>query len=201
MIAWRVTGRYVEACNCEAICPCRSIGGRRRSRAQYQLCQFAIAWTVDQGHFGDIELAGLNAVMAGYWDEDEPGVPWRVRLYVDQRADDAGQTALAEIFLGRAGGTPSRNYTPAIKEVYGVRPAEIAVTHERGRQQILAGDAVLVAARTPFGSDEIVSCGIPGHDRPGEELVHEILKVEDDPLTFEFHGRCGFATTFDYRSD
>jgi len=201
MTAWRATGRYVEACNCEAICPCRSIGGRRRSRAQYQLCQFAIAWTVDQGHFGDDDLAGLNAVMAGYWDEDEPGAPWRVRLYVDERTDEQRQTALADIFLGRAGGTPSRNYTRAIKEVYGVRPAEIAVVHERGRQQIRAGDGVRVVARTPFFSEETVSCGIPGLDRPGEELVHEILQVEDDPLNFEFRGRCGFATTFDYRSD
>jgi len=45
-----------------------------------------------------------------------------------------------------------------------------------------------------------VTCGIPGHDQPGEELVHETLKVEDAPLNFEFHGRCGFASTFDYRS-
>ncbi len=191
----------MEACNCEAICPCRSIGGRNGTRAQYQLCQFAIAWTVDEGHFGDIDLAGLNAVMAGYWDEDERGAPWRVRLYVDERADEPSQTALAEIFLGRAGGTPSRNYTPAIKEVYGVRPAEIAVSHERGRQRIRANDAVRVMARGPFVSDEAVSCGIPGHDRPGEELLHETLKVEDDPLNFEFRGRCGFATTFEYRSD
>ena len=72
---WRLTGPYLEACNCEAICPCRSIGGRDGSRAQYQLCQFAIAWTVGSGHFGELDMAGLQAVMAGYWDEDEPGVP------------------------------------------------------------------------------------------------------------------------------
>src|SRR5262249_59064374 len=129
----------------------------------------------------------------GDGDEDDPGAPCRIRLYVDECAAAAGQPPLAEISRGRAGGPPSRNYTPAIKDVYGVRPAEIAVMHERGRQQLRAGDAVLVEARTPFVSDEIVSCGIPGHDRPGEELVHEILRVDDDPLTFEFHGRCGFA--------
>jgi hypothetical protein len=43
-----------------------------------------------------------------------------------------------------------------------------------------------------------VSCGIPGHDHRGGELVHETLKVEDDPLSFEFRGRCGFAAHFDY---
>jgi hypothetical protein len=195
---WRLTGRYVEACNCEAICPCRSVGGRGGSRAQFQLCQFALAWTVDSGHFGELDMAGLHAAMAGYWDEDEPSVPWRVRLYVDARADELRQAALADVFLGRAGGTPARNYTHAIKEVYGVRTAHIEVVHDRGAQHIRVDDAVSVLARSPFISEASVSCGIPGHDRPGEELVHETLKVEDNPLSFEFRGRCGFATTFDY---
>jgi len=197
---WRLTGRYVEACNCEAICPCRSVGGGKGGRAQFQLCQFALAWTVDGGHFGELDMAGLNAVMAGYWDEDESGVPWRVLLYVDAGADEARRSALADVFLGRAGGTPTRNYTPAITRVFGVRPADIEVVHERGRQRIRVADAVEVAARTLFPSEESVSCGIPGHDRPGEELVHDLLRVEDGPLSFEFRGRCGFATTFDYRS-
>jgi hypothetical protein len=83
--------------------------------------------------------------------------------------------------------------------VYGVRRAHIEVVHDRGVQRIRVDDAVNVLARSPFISEASVSCGIPGHDRPGEELVHETLKVEDTPLSFEFRGRCGFATTFDYR--
>lgn len=201
MSGWRLAGRYVEACNCEAICPCRRLGGRDGGRAQFQLCQFALGWTVDEGSFDGLELAGLKAVMAGYWDEDERGAPWRVRLYVDERAGEAARNALADVFLGRAGGTPARNYAGAIQQIYGVTAAQIEIGHERGHQRIRAGDAVLVAARAPFPSPEAVSCGIPGHDRPGEELVHETLRVADAELDFEFHGRCGFATTFDYRSD
>jgi hypothetical protein len=200
VIGWRVSGRYVEACNCEAVCPCRSVGGRDGSRAQFQLCQFALAWTIDDGQFGELDLSGLQAVMAGYWDEDEPGAPWRVRLYVDERADEPARTALADLFLGRAGGTPARNYAPAIKEVYGVRAARIEVVHDRGGQEIRVDDAVTVLARAPFPAVEDVTCGIPGHDQPGEEQVQETLKVEDDPLHFEFHGRCGFASRFEYRS-
>lgn len=49
---WRLTGRYVEACNCDAICPCRRVSGEG-GRAQYELCQFALAWTVDDGHFAN----------------------------------------------------------------------------------------------------------------------------------------------------
>jgi hypothetical protein len=147
-----------------------------------------------------VDLGGLQAVMAGYWDEDEPGVPWRVRLYVDERGDEAQRAALADIFLGRLGGTPAAQYTPAIKEVYGVSAAGIDVVHDRGRQQIRVGEVVSVIARGPFPSDEAVTCGIPGHDQAGEELLHETLKVHDAPLDFEFHGRCGFASHFDYHA-
>ncbi|HEX6349309.1 MAG TPA: DUF1326 domain-containing protein [Candidatus Dormibacteraeota bacterium] len=190
----------MEACNCEAVCPCRRVGGRPGGRAQFQLCQFALAWTVDGGRFDDVDLAGLRTVMAGYWDEDKPGPNWKVQLYVDERADSAQQQALAEIFLGRAGGTPARNYGVAISEVYGVTPAAIEISHDTKAQRFRAGDAVLVAAREPFRTQEAVTCGIPGHDRPGQELLQETLRVSDGALDFEFHGRCGFASTFDYRS-
>jgi hypothetical protein len=198
---WQASGPYVEACNCEAICPCRSVGGRDGSRATYQLCQFAIAWTVKDGYFGGVDLSGLAVVMAGYWDEDEAGAPWRVVLYVDSTAGEEQSSALADIFLGRAGGTPSRNYAGAIRDVLAIRHADIEISHARGSQKIRVGDAIEVRALAPFPSSEIVACGIPGRDRPGEELVHEVMRVTDPSLDFEFHGRCGFATDFDYSGD
>jgi hypothetical protein len=200
-MAWRVSGPYVEACNCEAICPCRSVGGRDGYRATYQLCQFAIAWTVNEGHFSTLDLSGLAAVMAGYWDEDERGSPWRVVLFIDSKAGEAQSDALANIFLGRAGGTPSSNYAGAIAEVLGIRHAKIDINHNRGSQAIRAGDAITVQARAQFPSSETVACGVPGLDRPGEELVHDVMRVADPSLAFEFHGRCGFATDFDYSGD
>lgn len=201
MPGWRVAGPYVEACNCEAICPCRVVGGRDGRRATYQLCQFAIAWTVVEGHYASVDLSGLGVVMAGYWDEDEAGTPWRVVLYVDSGADEAQSTALADIFLGRAGGTPANNYAGAIREVLGVHKARIDISHAKGSQRIRAGDAVEVRARAPYPQSETVACGVPGLDRPGQELVHEVLRVADPALEFEFHGRCGFATDFDYSGD
>lgn len=54
--------------------------------------------------------------------------------------------------------------------------------HAARRWFIRADEYVVVRAGTPVASDLAVSCGIPGHDHPGEEV-------------------CGFATDFDYRSD
>ena len=47
MSAWHVKGSYFEACNCEAICPCRWQGGRRLFTASsYGVCDFALSWHI-----------------------------------------------------------------------------------------------------------------------------------------------------------
>ena len=66
-----------------------------------------------------------------YLDRVQPGTPWEVVLYVDQGADDGQRAALADIFLGRAGGTVARQYGPAIGEVHAVRPARITLDTPR----------------------------------------------------------------------
>ena len=40
--SWSVAGPYFEACSCEAICPCRSTGGRKGGRSTYGVCDFAL---------------------------------------------------------------------------------------------------------------------------------------------------------------
>jgi hypothetical protein len=64
-----------------------------------------------------------------------------------------------------------------------------------------AADWIEVRASKIVRADAPVSCGIPGHDRPGDELIADLLKVDDAPLRYELRGRCGFATDFDYASD
>lgn len=46
---WAVAGSYFEACNCEAICPCRRVGERAGGRSVYGICQFALSWQISQG--------------------------------------------------------------------------------------------------------------------------------------------------------
>jgi hypothetical protein len=198
---WRTAGSYFEVCNCDAICPCREIDGRPGGLSTYGDCRFALSWFVEDGHFGELVLDGRRVVMAGWWDDDEPHTPWRVSLYVDDGADDEQLDALTEIFLGRAGGTPVEHFTRAIAEVHHVRRARIDLSHQRRRWGIKVQRYVDVQATELAAPDHTVTCGIPGHDRPGEEVVASQFDVSDDPLTWQFRGRCGFASSFDYRSN
>jgi hypothetical protein len=199
-LPWRVAGSYYEVCNCEAICPCRQQGGKRGGRSSYGICEFALSWHIREGQCGGVDLTDQSVVLTGYYDDDEPGSPWRVILYVDERARPDQHDALAAIFLGRLGGTTLRNFAAAIGEVYAVRRAHIDLDHLRDRERMRVGDFVVARTATPVRSEETVSCGIPGHDRPGQELVAEVFRVEDPPLRWEVIGRCGFATDFAYTS-
>ena len=80
-------------------------------------------------------------------------------------------------------------------------PATIELEHRPGRWFMRANDFVTVRGASPVPSTLPVSCGIPGHDHPGDELRTDLMRVADDPLLWEVHGRCGFASDFDYASD
>lgn len=139
--------------------------------------------------------------MAGSYDDDEPGSPWRVALHVDEHASERQRQAIESIFLGRSGGTTLSNFAAFIGEVIVVRSARISIDHDRGDRRISAGGFVEVVERAPYVIDEPVSCGIPGHDQPGEEVVADLFAVREEGLQLEVHGRCGFASSYEYRSD
>jgi hypothetical protein len=83
-----------------------------------------------------VALADLSVVLARSYNDDEPGAPWRVILYVDARGRPEQQQALTDIFLGRAGGTTLRNFSRAIGEVYAVRPSQIVLDHAPDQEHI-----------------------------------------------------------------
>lgn len=196
---WRVSGSYFEACNCDAICPCRRQDGRKLTTGStYGVCDFALSWRITSGRWGDLALSGLSVVLAGFYRDDEPGKPWRVSLYIDEQATALQYDALSTIFLGQAGGTPLRNFAKSIGEVYAVHRARIELDHTPRRWLIRASDYVWVRATTPVASALPVTCGIPGFDQPGEEVQTEQMRVDDEPLQWDFRGRCGFASNFDY---
>jgi hypothetical protein len=199
ILPWRVSGSYYEVCNCEAICPCRRWDGRKGGRPQYDTCDFALSWWIKQGQAGAIDLADMKVVMAGRW-ERTPEDPWHVTLYVDDRATRLQKDALANVFLGRAGGHPEKSFGPNIVQVYAVKSARIELDHTPVRQRIEVAPFLTVKTLEAAPHDFTVSCGIPGHDHPGQEIRAEIFRYQDESLDWDVRGKCGFATDFAYAS-
>jgi hypothetical protein len=201
---WRLAGTYLEACNCDAICPCRRIDGVADGRSTYGICTGALSWRVVEGAVGDVDLAGLCVVIVSHYSDDEPGSPWSWVLHVDERADAAQRGALEDVFTGRIGGTPLSQFPWAFKPstLLAVVPSRIEIDHTPGRGWFRAGGSVTVRVDSPYETQSPVSCIIPGHHRDGREVVVAALDAaeRDDRLRFSYAGRCGYEATFEYSS-
>jgi hypothetical protein len=196
---WRIAGYYLESCNCDPICPCRMVNGVRGGRSTYGVCYGVLAWRIEDGHCGEVELDGLTAVLVIRYDDDEPGSPWRIVLHLDERADGKQRTALEDILLGRLGGSAVLQLPWVRKpsEVLDVRVGPIELTEG----DLRIGTSVRLRATQKYETGDDVRCVIPGYDQPGAELVAEELTVDDDPFSWELAANCAYTSDFDYASE
>ena len=194
---WSVSGRYLEACNCESVCPCRSQNGVPGGDATYDRCEFALSWKIEAGNFGTVDLSGRSVAMTGWYADAEPESPWRVRMFIDDHATADAADALTEIFLGRSGGHPAQTYARAITEILGIERADISLTHSKQKWRIGVAGRVEVRASQRTAVTGPVVCGIPGAD-PGVEYTADVLRVTDDPFQWDLAGRASFVAPFAY---
>lgn len=189
-MSFRIAGTYLEACNCDAICPCRMIDGVAGGRSTHGVCFGALSWRVDEGRAFDVDLAGTGAVMTYSYNDDEKGSPWTLVLHVD------GPAELAQILLGRVGGEHVRTLPWVRKRTASVEVRSARIAFDEGVVRV--GEEIHLRALTPVDTEATVSCIVPGHDRPGTELINEELVVRDGSFEFELHGTCAFTRRFEY---
>jgi hypothetical protein len=199
-VSWSIAGTYLEACNCEAICPCRRIGGVAGGRSTSGICEGALSWAIAEGEADGVDLAGLGIVMAIRYSDDEPGSPWSYFLYIDDRAGERQRQALVDLFTGKLSGT-SHDHFPWVwkaSHLLGCRAVPMEIEHTPHKSWFRAGEHVTLRIREPVADQAPVTCVIPGHQRDGEEQIADLLRVDDGPLVFEVSGRCAYQSTFAY---
>jgi hypothetical protein len=171
------------------------------ARSTYGICFGLLGWRIDEGQADDVNLSGLGVALACRYDDDEPGSPWTLVLYVDERTDGEQHDALADIFLGKRGG-PHILKLPWVRkpsEVVGVRPARLEL--EASGRTLRVGDAGLIRVSRRADAGHAVACGIPGYERVGIEYYADEAQLKDEPFDWKLSGNCAFATEFDYRSE
>jgi Protein of unknown function (DUF1326) len=162
----------------------------RRRPSTHGICFGVLSWRIDRGDVDGVDLSGSGAVMTYSYDDDEPRSPWTLVFHVD------GPGELAQILLGRRGGDHIGSFPWVRKPTTSVevRPARI----EFADGAVRVGEAIHLRATTAVETHHNVSCIVPGHDRPGTELINDGVAVHDPPFDFELRGTCAFTRTFDY---
>ena len=158
-MSWRISGTYLESCNCDAICPCRRINGVFGGRSTHGICLGALSWQILDGQADGTDLSGLGVALATRYSDDEEGSPWTWILYVDDRGTAEQHQVLEEIWTGRLAGDQLEHFPWAWKasNFVGVKQAQIEIDHTPRRQW--------------FRVRDVVSVHPPGHlqARPGRD--------------------------------
>lgn len=94
-VDWMIKGPELGNCNCAWGCPCQF-----NALPTHGNCRAIGAGRVDQGHFGDVRLDGLNWALLLAWPGPIHEGGGEVQPVVDQRADERQREGLLKIITG-----------------------------------------------------------------------------------------------------
>jgi hypothetical protein len=93
--AWSIEGPHFINCNCDYGCPCQF-----NALPKGGSCRAVVAWRIDEGHSGDVDLSGLQAVNLYQWPGPIHKGGGTMQSIIDERANEAQRRALASVLQG-----------------------------------------------------------------------------------------------------
>jgi hypothetical protein len=142
---WSIKGEFVLSCSCEVFCPCViSLGNHLPTEGH---CQTWAALRIDDGRFGDTDLAGVKAGLM----IEIPGLMsrgnWTAALFVDEKASIYAVKALTRIFMGKVGGS-THLLSILVGSFLGVR--QVPISYEiKDQTRLITIDKIVDGAITP----------------------------------------------------
>jgi hypothetical protein len=95
MIDWYVEGVEFGNCNCKYGCPCQF-----EDLPSHGNCQGFEVLRIDKGHFGEVDLVGLNAALVYAWPGPVFEGKGTMQAIIDERANERQRDALKTILHG-----------------------------------------------------------------------------------------------------
>jgi hypothetical protein len=100
-MAWQLSGRSVELCSCDMLCPCW-LGPDGKPDQGW--CAGAFAFDIERGNSGGTDLSGTRVAFTAEWPGNFFGGNGTARLYLGDSATADQRRELEAIFLGKKGG-------------------------------------------------------------------------------------------------
>ncbi len=123
---WRLKGVGFEFCNCQPGCTCNFSGFPTSPDGS---CKAAVANSIEEGHCGDIDLSGIDAVAILDWPSAIHDGGGKAVFVVPEEVTEEQLGALAQIFTGQLGGMPWEILGTTF-EIAGVVRAPVNITHD-----------------------------------------------------------------------
>jgi len=157
---WQISGRYVETCNCDFICPCVLTQFQQTTHGS---CAFAMGYRIDRGSFDSTDMAGVKFVIVGYTPGHMAEGNWQVGLIVDTAASEKQREAVTAIASGQAGG-PMAALAGLIGEFKGVEVRPVRIEGNGDKWSVSVPDMVEQGVLgAPSASGAILHLDNAGH--------------------------------------
>ena len=146
---WMIKGREYGNCNCDQGCPCQF-----NAPSTHGHCQAVVAGIIDEGHFGDCDIAGLHWALVAKWPGEIAEGNGQIETIIDDRASNAQREALGKILKGEStapGATIFSVLSSTMSTVYDTlyRPIEVSIDID-ARQAHLKIAGLVESTGTPM---------------------------------------------------
>jgi hypothetical protein len=142
---WRISGTYLEFCNCDPGCGCNFRGVPSSPEGN---CQAVLNHVIEQGSRDGVDLAGSKVTWALWWPGAIHDKGGRGRAYIDAPGDEQFE-ALARIWRGEEGYGLFEIFNSTLDETTAVERATIDVTVD-GKRSRAAVEGVTENQMTPL---------------------------------------------------
>ena len=192
-MSWNLSGRYVETCSCDLMCPCNITFDHG---ATYDYCRATLCFDIERGEIEGTDVGGLKFVAI----IDSPKVMtegnWKLGAFVDENASDEQMDKLVKVFTGQLGG-PMEMLAPLVGEMLGVERAAIEIDHDGVSHSVRVGDAIDFAVEdiVPFGVEDGHTVKFDGGFHPvGPDLtMAEAKRSNINAFGIAYEGKTGVS--------
>lgn len=190
-IPWRLKVHYMEACNCSNGCGCQFNGF-----PDYGHCDAIFGIAVIAGHYGDVDLAGVRAILAARWPKAIHEGNGQGVQFIDASARPEQVAGLATILSGQAGGMPWEALGATLTAVDGplLRPIEMTVNGRKSRFRIPGVvEVAMTALINPVtGQEKAVHIVYPTGGfiwNDGDVGTTATMRVNHGDISFQYPGK------------
>ncbi len=198
-LPYRLVGRFLEACDCFAICPCWI-----DEQPDEEQCTGVYVWDINDGEADGRDVSGLRVASVSFHEGKRRGSRQKVAVFIDDRADDHDYDALVAVFTGRRGG-PLAELSDMMGELLFTRSAAIDVVFEDDeRATVNIAGAVRIASDPKFGPSGRVTTLVDSamaemFGSPGLVAISSEFRVDlGKGLEIEVSGRSATTGWFSY---
>ncbi|NIV46844.1 MAG: DUF1326 domain-containing protein [Gammaproteobacteria bacterium] len=147
-MGYKLEGTMLEACTCNAICPCW-VG----EDPDTGTCDGTLAWHFEKGQIDGVDVSGLTFALILHIPDNALSGNWRVVACVDDKASAEQENAILSVYTGEKGG-PVADMAQLVGEVVGVERVPITFEVAQGKGKLKLGshlDAEIYPFEGPTG--------------------------------------------------